>query len=171
MLYQHIAYKTFLELQKQLTPFKPKLKLYVLVDGLEYERLFQNDLIKNEVTLPLFIRNSNKDVYFAGPWLVDIMKVDKEMQNSLLQLEQVYPSTTWLISMQSLTNLFNQLESQLYLRLPDKRNALLRFYDPRVLHKLLDVFTPEQLKLLTLNINDWIYYHNHTYYSLIRGKL
>ena len=73
--------------------------------------------------------------------------------------------------MQSLTNLFNQLESQLYLRLPDKRNALLRFYDPRVLHKLLDVFTPEQFKLFTLNINDWIYYHNHTYYSLIRGKL
>jgi len=171
MLYQHVAYQTFLELQQQSTSFKSKLKLYVLVDGLEYERLFQNEIIKNEITLPLFIRNSNKDVSFAGPWLIDIMKADKEIHSTLLQLEQVYPSIIWLISMQSLTSLFNQLESQLYLRLPDKRNALLRFYDPRVLHKLSDVFTPEQFKLLTLNINDWIYYHNHIYYSLIRGKL
>ncbi|OCG10166.1 hypothetical protein A9G24_10610 [Gilliamella sp. App6-5] len=168
MLNQHISYQTFLEQQKQS---RYKLSLYVLVDGLEYERLFQKEIIQDKNTLPLFIRPNNKEVAFAGPWLIDIMQVDKNVQNSLLQLEKTYPSVMWLISILSLDYLFNQLENQLHLQLPNKRNALLRYYDPRVLNKLQNVLTPKQFKLFTLNIIDWIYFHNNHYYSLIKGKL
>jgi hypothetical protein len=168
MLNQHISYRTFLEQQKQS---RYKLSLYVLVDGLEYERLFQKEIIQDKNTLPLFIRPNNKEVAFAGPWLIDIMQVDKNVQNSLLQLEKTYPSVMWLISILSLDYLFNQLENQLHLQLPNKRNALLRYYDPRVLNKLQKVLTPKQFKLFTLNIDDWIYFHNNHYYSLIKGKL
>ncbi|MWP48051.1 DUF4123 domain-containing protein [Gilliamella sp. Pas-s27] len=168
MLNQHISYQTFLEQQKQS---RHKLTLYTLVDGLEYERLFRNELIQDKNILPLFIRPNNKEVAFAGPWLIDIMQVDKNVQNSLLQLEKTYSSVTWLISILRLDYLFNQLENQLHLRLPDKRNALLRYYDPRVLNNLQNVLTADQFKLFTLNINDWLYFHNNHYYSLIRGKL
>lgn len=168
MLNQHIAFQTLLHRQSLS---RHTLALYTLVDGLEYERLYQKEIIQDKNMLPLFIRPSNKEVAFAGPWIINITQTDKSIQNSLFQLEQTYPAVSWLISTLRFEHLFNQLENQLHLQLPDKRNALLRYYDPRVLNKLLHVLNPDQFKLFTLNIDEWIYYHNNHYYSLKGGKL
>lgn len=168
MLNQHIAFQTLLQRQQQ---FRQTLTLYTLVDGLEYERLFQKEIIQDKNILPLFIRPNNKELAFAGPWIINITQTDENIQNSILQLEQTYPAVSWLISTLRFDYLFNQLENQLHLQLPDERKALLRYYDPRVLKKLLNVFTPDQFKIFMLNIDEWIFYHNNHYYSLIRGEL
>lgn len=168
MLNEHIAFEIMTERQKQS---REKLHLYALVDGLEYERLFQDEIKQDEMVMPLFIQPNNQDVAFAGPWLVNAMLCTEDMSNRFLQLEQTYPSVSWLISSFSFTSVFNHLESQLHLRLEDNRYALLRYYDPRVLHKLPTVLTTAQLKMFTLQIDDWLYYHDNHYYSLMTGQL
>lgn len=168
MLNEHIAFEIMTQRQKQS---HEKLHLYALVDGLEYERLFQDEIKQDETVLPLFIQPNNQDVAFAGPWLVNPMLCTEEMKNRYLQLEQTYPSVSWLISSFSFTSVFNHLESQLHLRLEDNRYALLRYYDPRVLHKLPTVLTPDQFKIFTLQIDEWLYYHDNHYYSIMTGQL
>ncbi len=168
MLSEHIAFSIMAERQKHS---HDKLHLYTLVDGLEYERLFQEEITQGETVFPLFIQPINQDVAFAGPWLVNIRLCAEDMQNRFLQLEQTYPSISWLISSFSFTSVFSHLESQLHLRLEDNRYALLRYYDPRVLNKLPTVLTPTQFTLFTLQIDEWLYYHNNHYYSLMTGQL
>lgn len=168
MLNQHIAYQITIESQTQS---RNKLHLYALVDGLEYERLFQDEMLKDETRLPLFIQPNNQDVAFAGPWITNIMHCADSIQNRVLQLEQNYPAVSWIISSLSFTSIFNHLENQLHARLEDNRYALLRFYDPRVLHKLPTVLTPDQFKVFTLQIDEWLYYQNNHYYSLMTGPL
>lgn len=168
MLNQHIVFQILLEQQQRS---RHTLSLYTLVDGLEYERLFQDDIKENEMVLPLFIQPNNKDVAFAGPWLVNFMLCSEDMKNRLIKLEQTYPAVSWLISSFSFISVFNHLESQLHLRLENNRYALLRYYDPRVLHKLSTVLTSEQFKVFTLQIDEWLYYHSNHYYSLMTGRL
>jgi len=168
MLNQHIAYQTMLERQKQ-SRYKPHL--YALVDGLEYERLFRDEILKSDTILPLFIQPNNQDVAFAGPWLFNIEQLNDEWQERVIKLEQSYPSVSWLISSLSFDHLSNHLERKLHLTLEDNRYALLRYYDPRVLTRLPTVLTPAQFKLFTLQIDEWIYYHHSHYHSLMTGRL
>ncbi|MDF7671469.1 DUF4123 domain-containing protein [Orbaceae bacterium ESL0721] len=167
MLNEHIAFKTMLNRQKES---KQTFSLYALVDGLEYERLFRGEIEPDETALPLFIQTNNRDVAFAGPWLIT-MNCTEEMKNQIIQLEQTYPSVTWIISSHPLMLVFNHLERKLHTREKDNRYALLRYYDPRVLHKLANSFTKKEREIFTLNIDEWIYSYNNHYYSFKRGVL
>lgn len=168
MLNEHIAKKIILERQKQS---RYKLNLYALIDGLEYERLFQHEIVENEGIAPLFIQPNNQDIAFAGPWVVNVEQLSDDLQNQIIKLEQTYSSVSWLISSLSFNHLLNHLESKLHLTLDDNRYALLRYYDPRVLNKLPSVLTQDQLKLFTLQIDEWLFYLNNHYYSLMTGRL
>lgn len=81
MLNEHIAFKVMEALQKET------LNLYALVDGLEYDRLFQKEITQDETSLPLFIQPNNQDIAFAGPWLFNIIFNTNSLQNQIIQLE------------------------------------------------------------------------------------
>lgn len=83
MLNEHIAFKVMEVLQKET------LNLYALVDGLEYDRLFQKEITQDETSLPLFIQPNNQDIAFAGPWLFNIIFNTNSLQNQIIQLEQI----------------------------------------------------------------------------------
>lgn len=168
MLNQHISSQIFIENQKYS---RNKLHLYTLIDGLEYERFFQEEIIENEWIKPLFLQPSNKDMAFAGPWICYIKKMNSDFHNQIIELEQKYPSVSWIISSLSFEYLLNNLENKLHITLEDNRYALLRYYDPRVLYKLPSVLTEQQIKTFTLQIDEWIYYYENNYYSLNAGKL
>lgn len=172
MLNEHIAYQKMMLLRSQ-QPHGHNFHLYALVDGLEYERLFKDnyEMKKNNSMMPLFVKPSNEDVAFAGPWLWDIEQLDTEWQNRVIELEKIYPSVSWLVSSSSFTHLFNNLERKLHLTLEGGRYALLRYYDPRVLNRLTMVLTAHQLRIFTLQIDEWVYYHNNHYHSLIEEIL
>ena len=51
----------------------PGRSLFALVDGLQYERFFGNELeIKPARVLPLFDKYPDSRISFAGPWIVDM---------------------------------------------------------------------------------------------------
>ena len=168
MLNNHIVNQIILERQKQS---RYKLNLYALIDGLGYERLFRDEIVESEGVAPLFIQPNNQDVAFAGPWIFNVSQLSDDLKSQVIKLEQTYPSVSWIISSLSFNHLLNHLERRLHLTLEENRYALLRYYDPRVLNRLPSVFTPEQFKLFTLQINEWIFYLNNHYYSLMTGRL
>ena len=168
MLNNHIVNQIILERQKQS---RYKLNLYALIDGLEYERLFRDEIVESEGVAPLFIQPNNQDFAFAGPWILNVSQLSDDLKSQIIKLEQTYPSVSWIMSSLSFNYLLNHLERKLHLTLEDNRYALLRYYDPRVLNRLPSVFTPEQFKLFTLQINEWIFYLNNHYYSLMTGRL
>ncbi|MGF6963573.1 hypothetical protein OKW43_000578 [Paraburkholderia sp. WC7.3g] len=71
----------------------------------------------------------------AGPWLVD-PKTAREHLADLGELEQARPGVIWLITSESLERQAAKLRPHLDTGIPKGRSALLRFWDPRVLHAL-----------------------------------
>lgn len=96
----------------------------------------------------------------AGPVLYPIYprasKQEREIYYWLLKEEQISPCLTWIISRYPIKELFTHLQSQLFARLPDGREALLRFYDPRILElTMLHVFDQNQRQQLAGPILQW----------------
>ncbi|PHM44223.1 hypothetical protein Xszus_04051 [Xenorhabdus szentirmaii] len=142
----------------------PEMKLYALVDGLQYERYFDDALTYFEgANNPLFRQFPDAEIAFAGPWLFDMSQA-QAWEEKFLRLESAAPAVSWLYSTLSLDKLTRHLESHLNIRLKTGKTALLRFYDPRVLHQIPHIFTPEQLTQFTKDIEEWRYQldnHHH----------
>ncbi len=94
------------------------------------------------------------------------MEYAHQWQEKLSILEETYPAVSWLLTSLSLDKLTRHLVSYLNIQLPTKQMALLRFYDPRILHRISDTFSHEQLSAFTHYINKWVYQYNATYYSV-----
>lgn len=143
--------------------------LHALVDGLQYEQLFDKEITYlNRVNAPLFREFGDAAIAFAGPWLFDLEQAD-EWFNEFSELEQAKPAVSWLITALPLDKLTIHLQQQLNVELPDGRIALLRYYDPRVLHKLSAVFTDSQLDHFTRGIINWLYQFDGQIYSFGKG--
>ncbi|MCC8367583.1 DUF4123 domain-containing protein [Xenorhabdus sp. PB61.4] len=147
----------------------PEMQLYALVDGLQYERCFDDELTYLEGTNnPLFRQFPDAEIAFAGPWLFD-MNQSQAWEEKFLRLENAAPAVSWLYSTRSLDTLTRHLESQLTIQLKTGKTALLRFYDPRVLHQIPHIFTPEQLIEFTKDIEEWSYQLDNNHY-VVKGK-
>lgn len=146
----------------------PEMKLYALVDGLQYERHFDKELTYlGDINNPLFRQFPDAEIAFAGPWLFDMSRAS-EWEEKFLRLESAAPAVSWLYSTLSLDKLTRHLESYLNVRLKTGETALLRFYDPRVLHQIPTIFTPEQLTEFTKNIEEWRYQLDNNHY-VVKG--
>ncbi|WP_337167732.1 DUF4123 domain-containing protein [Xenorhabdus bovienii] len=146
----------------------PEMKFYALVDGLQYERHFDKELTYlGDMNNPLFRQFPDAEIAFAGPWLFDMSRVS-EWEEKFLRLESAVPAVSWLYSTLSLDKLTRHLESYLNVRLKTGETALLRFYDPRVLHQISTIFTPEQLTEFTKNIEEWRYQLDNNHY-VVKG--
>lgn len=87
--------------------------------------------------------------------MVDVAGAAPSFLEDLAALEQETPSLTWLFAVQDLGGLAQLLQLHLETRLPDGRTALLRFWDPRVLVKLAQIFDPVQREAMFGHIHEW----------------
>ena len=133
----------------------PELRLYALVDGVQYQARFHKPLVAADGFFPLFAGTSDAALSHAGPWLVDIAASGEDVADDLVALERELPSLSWLIASQDLIGLAQLLQLRLEARLPDGRNALLRFWDPRVLAVLARTLDEDQRGGFFNYIHEW----------------
>ncbi|NRN30137.1 DUF4123 domain-containing protein [Photorhabdus heterorhabditis] len=163
-----------LELNEKLMNYQkehPETRLYALVNGLQYEYYFQAEIkYIAGVNNPLFRYYPDSKIAFAGPWLFD-MEYGHHWHNKLSELEDTYPSVSWILTPLSLDQLTRHLLPYLNIQLPTKQTALFRFYDPRILHRIQEIFNDEQLVEFTRGMTKWLYQHNSIYYSVSGAML
>jgi hypothetical protein len=107
-----------------------------LVDGLQYQQQTGQQLTpEDDMVVSLFAGTKEIALAHAGPWLVD-PKTARDRVADLGELEQARPGVIWLITSASLERQAEKLRPHLNARLPTGRSAILRFWDPRVLHAL-----------------------------------
>jgi hypothetical protein len=107
-----------------------------LVDGIQYQQHTGQQLSpEDDMTVSLFAGTKDIALAHAGPWLID-PKTARDRVADLGELEQARPGVIWLITSESLERQAAKLRPHLNTRLPTGRSALLRFWDPRVLHAL-----------------------------------
>ncbi|PHM37477.1 DUF4123 domain-containing protein [Xenorhabdus innexi] len=144
----------------------PDMKRYALVDGLQYERLFDEELTYSAgLNNPLFRRYPDAEIAFAGPWLFDLSH-DTVFMEKFLTLEKTFPAVSWIYTNQSLDALTRHFEPYFNVHLESGETALLRFYDPRILHQMRDIFSQAQLIEFTQPIDEWHYWLDGQFYSM-----
>jgi hypothetical protein len=131
------------------------LRLYVLVDGVQYQTQLCKRLQPGRGLFPLFAGTQDAALAHAGPWLVDAALAGEAMVAELAALEREAPSLIWLIAPQDLEGLAQLLQLRLEVSLPDGRSALLRFWDPRVLVKLARTLDGAQREEFFGHIHEW----------------
>ncbi len=139
----------------QLRADDPTLRLYALVDGVQYENHRSERLAGGPGMASLFAGTADAALAHAGPWLIDVEIAGEAFASDLAALEHEAPAVSWLISQADLHGLAQLLQLQLDARLPDGRVALLRFWDPRVLGSLVDVLSTRQRETLLAHIHEW----------------
>ena len=139
----------------QLQQSSGALRLYALVDGVQFRAQFGEPCTTKEGFRSLFAGTADEALAHAGPWLIDIGQVGSALVDGLHVLEQASPAVTWLIAQQTLEGLAQLLQLNLNTELPDGRTALLRFWDPRVLITLADVLEPSQRETFFAHIHEW----------------
>lgn len=135
----------------------PDCSLFALVDGLQYERHF-GDEIQHEQGIAEPLLNSWPDARhaFAGPWLFRLNN-SVSHRDRLKQLAEAIPSVSWIISSESLGSLIDHFKDFLNLQLPDGRCALFRFYDPRVLAEIEFLLDETHYEHLVNRTKEWVF--------------
>lgn len=131
------------------------LRLFALVDGVQYQTHRGEPIADKSEFYSLFKGTQDEALAHAGPWLVDTENLDEAFISDLAKLEREAPAVTWMITSQSLEGLAQLLQLNLDMRMPDGRTALLRFWDPRVLVSLAEVLSPEQRQTFFGHIREW----------------
>ncbi|WP_392433405.1 DUF4123 domain-containing protein [Yersinia sp. HM-2024] len=143
-----------------------RTSLFALVDGLQYERHYGEELqATDSAVLPLFDKYPDSRIAFAGPWLID-MHTAMAFREQLAELEQHLPAVSWILSALSLSELLAHLQQCLNAELPNGRIALLRLQDPRVQVRLGEQLNEQQHWKLTKNIAQWYSTVDKRVYSL-----
>ncbi|MXN79297.1 DUF4123 domain-containing protein [Burkholderia sp. 4701] len=133
------------------------MRVYALVDGLQYQRHTGQPLEAIDgVAVSLFAGTIDIALAHAGPWLI----YTKEAQGRIAELdnlETARPGVVWLFAAADLEMLAGKLRPHLSVRLPNSRSAMLRFWDPRVLHGLNQSLQTKQERALFNAATEWLY--------------
>ncbi len=135
------------------------LRLYALVDGVQYRAEYGEPCVEQVGFRSLFAGTPDAALAHAGPWLVDAELVGPSTVEQLAALEQTAPAVSWLITPQTLEGMAQLLQLNLDTVLPDGRTALLRFWDPRVLFSLAELLDPEQREVFFGHVHEWHLLH------------
>lgn len=150
---QHYALREFVQLEEK----SETLSLYILVDGIQFDRFFDEPLKEDKGIRSLFSLPEDRILAFAGPWLLDVSKLPREYLVKISLLEEKYPAVSWIISEQPFATLARHLESGLMVSLPSKEKGLFRFYDCRVLKRLPELLSSEQVAELMKYSQRWFF--------------
>lgn len=74
MTEQHYALREFALLREKYE----LLNLFSLVDGIQFDRFFDEPLKEDKGIRSLFSLPEDKALAFAGPWLLDVSKLSRE---------------------------------------------------------------------------------------------
>lgn len=135
------------------------MRLYALVDGVQYRSQCGESLSEEDGILSLFSGTTDAALAHAGPWLVDVEQIGSPMMDKLRAVEEASPGVSWLIVQQTVDGLAQLLQLKLDAELPDGRTALIRFWDPRVLVSLAEVLNPTQREAFFGHIHEWLLLH------------
>jgi len=78
---------SIVERLKKIKRENDKSKIYALVDGAQYDRFCTIELFKRSGVMPLFDSLDDRNIAFAGPWLLALECVDNEFFSTLNNLE------------------------------------------------------------------------------------
>nr|WP_240703865.1 DUF4123 domain-containing protein [Citrobacter tructae] len=158
---------------ESLTTGSELLKLYVLVDGIQYERAYGEPIEESKAIRSLLCLPEDKLIAFAGPWLMEVDKISSDKLLNIFMLEKKYPAVSWIISEQEFLQLTNHLISCLVVTFPSKETGLFRFYDCRVLKMLSKILLPLQIENLMRFTHRWLFLSetNISYYQYNDAKL
>ncbi len=137
-------------------------KLFAFLDSAqlsnEDRRSFQS--LDSTVCIGLFKGTPDEGLKDVEPLLLDPLNIPTSHGISwLIQNEKTSPMLLWLVSDVPMKELAPHLRSLLSADLPGAPNALLRFYDPRVFHKLMQVLDANQKSLFFTNAQQWWAWH------------
>lgn len=136
---------------------RPDCSLFALVDGLQYERYFGEEIqSEKNATAPFLNTWPDSRIAFAGPWLFRLNESGYHREK-LRQLENAFPAVSWIISTASLENLVSHFKPFLNLQLPDGRSALFRFYDPRILAEIELLLDDADYRQFVSGIDEWVF--------------
>ena len=112
------------------------------------------------VCLGLFKGTQDEGLHDVEPLLIDPLNISTSHGMPwLVQCDQSTPALLWLASSLPMNELAGRMRSLLSADLPGAPDALLRFYDPRVFHKLMHVMSADQKALFFLSAQQWWAWH------------
>ncbi|EDX9487212.1 DUF4123 domain-containing protein [Salmonella enterica] len=155
MVEQHYAFQALMRLGKRST----MLRLYALLDGIQYDRALNEELNEGCGGYSLFSLPEDKPLAFAGPWLFDVSELPINDLAKILEVEKKYPAVSWIISEHSALILVQHLKSCLLVSFPSEQKGILRFYDCRVLKLLPEFLSQEQIEYLMKYSQQWLFYY------------
>lgn len=128
-----------------------------LVDGIQYQQHTSHQLEPvDDIAVSLFAGTEDIALAHAGPWLVDPKKA-RESIADLGELEQARPGVIWLITSENIERQAAKLRPYLDIELPNGKSALLRFWDPRILHALNEAYRGKAERALFRTAHGWQY--------------
>ncbi len=143
-----------------LVETRRELRLYALVDGYQYEQHASERIASLAgINRALFDGTEDAPLSHAGPWVYDMSKCS-ELAPNLANLERALPAVSWLITALDLEGLSQLLQLKLDAALPGGKQALVRFYDPRVLGNLFTIMDAEQKAQFFYLIDEWHFIYN-----------
>jgi len=124
------------------------LRLYALVDGVLDEsvlpQIIQREILWSSLYPETMLESSTPA---AGPYLIDLTAGEREhaaAMRLLLRRGQDKDLVLWVASRQRLRQLVEHCHSYAKVVLPDRSQALLRYYDPSIMNNLVRAFSDEQ---------------------------
>ncbi|ALM52431.1 DUF4123 domain-containing protein [Halomonas huangheensis] len=131
---------------------------YLLVD-LSISPLTQRLILRlheQQRTLSLFQGTPEEGFSHIAPHLIRWGDLSATERNQVIDLDQQVPAFAWLwTSNEETPSPFSHLKSQMDMRLPNGDLAMLRYYDPHVWMKLMDILDEEQKKELIGPVQYW----------------
>ncbi|CAG9234431.1 conserved hypothetical protein [Paraburkholderia tropica] len=144
-------------LHRHAQRYNGPLRALALVDGLQYQQHTGRTLEPRDgIAVSLFAGTKEAALAYAGPWLIDPENSGDHVAD-LGKLEQVRPGVIWLIVWRDVEEQAARLRPHLNTRLPNGRAALLRFWDPRVIHALNDAYQTADDRELFRTAFEWQY--------------
>jgi hypothetical protein len=138
------------------------MHVYAVIDGLQYERQTGAWLDKSDARLtPLFAGTEDEPLAHAGPWLVDVTSNDQAA--AIVKLEKSCPSVVWLLSNDDPVLCATKLRARLNATLPDGKEVIMRFWDPRALRAISKHVSAETQRTLFSAALNWFVFLNGRY--------
>ncbi|TDV26692.1 uncharacterized protein DUF4123 [Paraburkholderia caballeronis] len=140
--------------------------LFALVDGIQYEQHTGRQLESlDDAAVSLFAGTREIALAYAGPWLVDPRKASDRIAD-LGELELARAGVIWLITSEKLERQAAKLRPYLDIALPNKKSALLRFWDPRVIHGLNEAYRSKEKRALFKTATEWQYLYEEQRFTI-----
>ncbi|SDE46933.1 DUF4123 domain-containing protein [Paraburkholderia lycopersici] len=140
-------------------PLREDLRVYVLVDGIQFHK-HTSTAIQPQAgsVIALFAGTRDERLAPAGPWLIDPAHA-KGIVRIAAEMEPALPGVVWLISALEIEKQAQALRQMIDMRLPNGRELMVRFWDPRALVSLYHSVGREKWRAHFGGVVEWHFIH------------